>query len=85
MTKKKLITGEMTIQEIIELYPFTMEIFAEWGLGCATCHIGAFETVEEGALAHGFSAEEVDEILDDLNTMAEEEKKEKERREKEMS
>jgi hybrid cluster-associated redox disulfide protein len=82
MTKKKLITGEMTIQEIIELYPFTMEIFAEWGLGCATCHIGAFETVEEGALAHGFSAEEVDEILDDLNTMAEEEKKEKEKEKK---
>lgn len=70
----------MTIQEIIELYPFTMEVFAEWGLGCATCHIGAFETIEEGAIAHGFTAEEVEDILDDLNTMAEEERKEKDKK-----
>jgi len=82
MTEKKLITGDMTIQEIVELYPLTMEVFAEWGLGCATCHIGAFETLEEGAIAHGFLPEEVNDILEDLNTMAEEERKEKEKKKK---
>lgn len=70
MTKKKLVTGGMTIQEVIELYPDTMEVFADWGLGCATCHIGAIETLEDGALAHGFAPEEVEDLIDELDTVA---------------
>lgn len=65
-----LVTGDMTVQEIVELYPLTVEILAEWGLGCSACHIGAIETIEEGAFAHGFSQEEVDEIIHDLNEAA---------------
>lgn len=70
MKKRNLVTGDMTIQEIIELYPDTMEVFADWGLGCATCHIGAVETLEDGALAHGFSMEEVNDLIDELNEVA---------------
>ncbi len=75
MKEEKLVTGDMTVQEIIELYPLTMEVLGEWGLGCATCHIGAIETIEEGAMAHGFDAEEVEELINDLNEIANEEKK----------
>ncbi len=78
MGEQILVTGEMTIQEIIDLYPLTMEVFAEWGLGCATCHIGAIETLEEGALAHGFAPEEVEEIISDLNDIAHECKRQEE-------
>jgi hybrid cluster-associated redox disulfide protein len=67
---KRLVTGDMTVQEIVELYPTTVEILAEWGLGCSACHIGAIETIEEGAFAHGFTQEEVDEIIHDLNETA---------------
>ena len=67
---KALVTGDMTVQEIVELYPMTVEVLSEWGLGCSTCHIGAIETIEEGALAHGFTPEEVDEIIHDLNEIA---------------
>lgn len=67
---KQLVTGDMTVQEIVELYPLTVEVLAEWGLGCSSCHIGAIETIEEGALAHGFTPEEVEEIVNDLNEMA---------------
>ncbi len=71
MTKKKtLVTGDMTVQEIVDLYPMTVEILTEWGLGCSTCHIGAIETIEEGAFAHGFTEEEVAEIIHDLNEIA---------------
>lgn len=68
--KKTLVTGDMTVQEIVELYPMTVEVLAEWGLGCSTCHIGMIETIEEGALAHGFMPEEVEEIVSDLNEIA---------------
>ncbi len=68
--KKTLVTGDMTVQEIVDLYPMTVEVLTEWGLGCSTCHIGAIETIEEGAFAHGFTEEEVGEIIHDLNEIA---------------
>jgi len=70
---KKLVTNDMTIAEIIELYPMTAEVFTDWGLNCAMCHIGAIETIEEGALAHGFSSNEVTSIIEEINEVANEE------------
>jgi hybrid cluster-associated redox disulfide protein len=70
MKKRNLITGDMTIQEAITLYPMIMEVFAAWGLGCAACHIGAIETIEEGAISHGFSPEEVENLIEELNEAA---------------
>ncbi len=87
MAKEKVfVTGDMTVQEIVDLYPMTVEVLTEWGLGCSTCHIGAIETIEEGALAHGFTEEEVQEIVHDLNEIAKETKdmKPEEAEEKEM-
>ena len=70
LSEKKFITGEMTIAEILELYPSTMEILAEWALGCAGCHIGEIETIAEGAAAHGFDDEEIENLLEELNDAA---------------
>jgi hybrid cluster-associated redox disulfide protein len=87
MPKKKtednhpLVHGDMTVQEITDTFPSAAEVLAEWGLGCSMCHIGEIESIEEGAMAHGFTDEEVQEIIHDLNEAAKEdaaEKKEKE-------
>lgn len=75
MTKKRKITGDMTVQDILTLYPETHEVFMDWGLHCATCFVGAFESIEDGARAHGFTEEEVIELMDDLNVCAEESEK----------
>ncbi len=58
------ITKEMTIEEVVSQYPETMMVFMRHGLHCVGCHVSAFESIEEGALAHGIN---VDALVSDLN------------------
>ncbi len=58
------ITKEMTIEEIVTEYPETMMVFMRHGLHCVGCHVSAFESIEEGAMAHGIN---VDALVSDLN------------------
>jgi len=58
------ITKEMTIEEVVSQYPETMIVFMRHGLHCVGCHVSAFESIEEGALAHGIN---VDALVSDLN------------------
>ncbi|MEM3399327.1 MAG: DUF1858 domain-containing protein [Candidatus Micrarchaeia archaeon] len=51
------ITKDMMIADVIKAYPQTFEVFVKHGLGCLFCHGAAFETVEQGALAHGIDLE----------------------------
>ena len=69
---KIYVTGAMTVAEVVELYPPTGEILADWGLGCAMCSIGQIETLEEGILAHGFSTEDCTTLIEELNETAQE-------------
>lgn len=66
----------MTVAEILELYPSTLEVLSDWGLGCAHCHIGEVESIEDGVRAHGFDDEEVESLLEELNEAAKEGKEE---------
>lgn len=67
MSTAKLLTKDMTVEEIMESCTDAGDILADWGLGCSMCHIGAIETLEEGATAHGFSQEEVDDLMEEIN------------------
>lgn len=58
------ITKNMTFAEVIEKYPETIDVFLKHGLHCIRCPIGARETIEEGAKAHGIPIEE---LLKELN------------------
>lgn len=58
------ITRDMTIQEVVNNYPQTLAVFAQYGLGCIGCHVAAFENIEQGAMAHGIN---VDDLVRDLN------------------
>jgi hybrid cluster-associated redox disulfide protein len=55
----------MSIGEVVQDYPQTIEVFLKHGLMCFGCAIARFENVEQGAMAHGIS---VDTLVDDLNT-----------------
>lgn len=67
---KVLVTGDMTIAEMIELYPSTAEILGSYGLGCAMCVIGQIETLMDGAMAHGMPLDEVMTLVTELNEVA---------------
>ncbi|MBR2774824.1 MAG: DUF1858 domain-containing protein [Selenomonadaceae bacterium] len=62
------ITKDMNIIEVVQRYPDTMMVFMYAGMGCFGCHAAQFETIEEGALAHGI---DVDKLIEALNEVVE--------------
>lgn len=49
---KKPITKEMHIQDVIQKYPETIEVFRDLKLDCMNCQIAEFEEVCHGARVH---------------------------------
>jgi len=62
------ITPDMTIGEIVRLYPQCIEIMLGYGLHCVGCGSNTLETLEEGSTGHGMSDDVFEEMLDALNT-----------------
>jgi hybrid cluster-associated redox disulfide protein len=58
------IEKSMTIGEVVQKYPQTIEVFLKHGLMCFGCAIARYENVEQGAMAHGI---DVDTLITDLN------------------
>ncbi len=63
MSEKK-ITKDMSIIDIVQNYPETLDVFAKYGMGCIGCAAAKFENLEAGARVHGLDA---DAIVEDLN------------------
>ncbi|MCK5743877.1 MAG: DUF1858 domain-containing protein [Caldisericia bacterium] len=59
------ITGEMTLGNVIKEWPGTAEVFFQFGLHCIGCHISAYESVADGAKAHGVNPEELVKALNE--------------------
>jgi hybrid cluster-associated redox disulfide protein len=65
MANKKKITRDMTFAEIMELDRKAGQKLAERGLFCGGCPMAAFESLEDGAAAHGV---DVDALVEELNS-----------------
>ncbi|MBW3016918.1 DUF1858 domain-containing protein [Candidatus Woesearchaeota archaeon] len=63
----------MMLAEVLEKYPETMEVFAQFGLHCIGCVIAMHESVEQGAEVHGL---DVGKLVDALNNAVKKHKKE---------
>ncbi|NMC57530.1 MAG: DUF1858 domain-containing protein [Eubacteriaceae bacterium] len=61
------INKQDNIVKIIQEYPITREVFMQFGLGCIGCFAAQFETLEQGALAHGI---DIDALVAELNKAA---------------
>jgi hybrid cluster-associated redox disulfide protein len=61
---EQVISNEMSIAEVVQTYPQTIEVFLRHGLMCFGCAIARFENVEQGAVAHGI---DVPSLVTDLN------------------
>lgn len=60
------ITKEMKIDEVIQKYPETTEVFLEFGFHCFGCAVAAFENLEQGAAAHKI---DIDKLIEKLNSV----------------
>ncbi len=65
------IAKTMPLGEIVAKYPGTAEILMGYGLHCIGCHGATWETLEQGALAHGMSEETIESMLKRLNEFVE--------------
>ena len=62
------VTKEMGIMEIVQTWPQTVDVLVEQGMGCIGCAAAHFETIGEGAAAHGL---DVDALMEALNAVVE--------------
>lgn len=58
------ITKEMSILEVVQNHPVTIEVFRKYGMGCFGCSAARFENIAQGAAAHGI---DLDALMADLN------------------
>lgn len=70
---QQLIHRQMTIQEILSLFPSKAQRLAQEitnaGLHCVGCHAATWETLEAGMRGHGFPEEAIDRLLGKLNAI----------------
>jgi len=66
MSDERKITKEMSILDIVQQYPETIEVFARNGLGCIGCAAARFENLEAGARVHGLDP---DQLVEQLNAV----------------
>ncbi len=70
-TQQKLsqaVKKTMTIAEITRAYPECALIMMNHGLYCVGCGVAMYETLEEGARAHGISDLEIDDMMKEMNS-----------------
>lgn len=53
MSEVSKVTKDMSIIEVVQKYPQSLEVFAKYGLGCVGCAAARFENLEAGAKVHG--------------------------------
>ncbi len=74
---KKTITRQMTIEEILGMFPYKAQKLSQEitnaGLHCVGCHAATWETMESGMLGHGKTNEQIDQLVHRLNALLEEE------------
>lgn len=61
------VTKDMSLGKIVEKHPKAVEIIMKYGFHCVGCHVAAFETLEQGAKAHGMSDEDLNKMLKEIN------------------
>ncbi|MCK5264492.1 MAG: DUF1858 domain-containing protein [Candidatus Thorarchaeota archaeon] len=64
------VNKNMSIAEVVMKWPETAGAFMENGLHCYGCAAARFETIEQGAMAHGVDP---DKLIDAINDSIKEE------------
>ncbi len=64
---KNKIDKNTKFSELTEKYPETIEVLLESGMHCFGCAMAAFETIEQGAMAHGMDEKETEKLITEIN------------------
>lgn len=66
------ITKTITIEDLVDDYPFSVNYLAEKGIRCIKCGEPIWGTLEEACKEKGFDDEKINEFVKELNTLSEE-------------
>ena len=66
---KDKITKTMTLGEIATKHPESVDILMKYGLHCIGCSVATWETLEQGAMAHGIEGKKLNNMLKELNNL----------------
>jgi len=58
------ITKDMTIEEVVQQFPETIQVFSRHGVVCVGCSAAQYDNIEQGAILHGLDS---DHLLQELN------------------
>lgn len=68
MKNKTKITKDILILDLIEKNSALAEVLTEeYGLHCIGCMAASMETLEQGALTHGMTEDQIDKMVEELN------------------
>lgn len=83
--KKTPITKTILIEELVDEYSFSVRFLMEKGIRCIMCGEPIWGTLEEAALEKNFSPEKIDQLVKEMQELANHENKEEDKRHFEMS
>ena len=63
------ITKNITIEELIEEIPASVKYLSEKGIKCIACGEPIWGTLEDAAKEKGFSDDEINKFVEDLNIL----------------
>ena len=70
-----MITRKTLISEAVMKNPKAAEVMFNKGLHCIGCHVSPYETIEQGAMAHGMPDKEIDKMIAEINKTKKKSKK----------
>jgi len=65
--KNVMITKDTNFIELLEKKPEAFNLLFQAGLHCLGCSMSAYETIEQGCLAHGMSQKDIANLIKQLN------------------
>ncbi len=68
-TNSLSIHKHMRVADILTLLPHAEPVVAQYGLHCFNCSANAYETLDEGCKTHGFTDQDIDDLVNDLNEL----------------
>ena len=64
-----MITGDTTIEDLVRLIPGSVRYLMEQGIKCLACGEPIWGTLESAAREKGFSPDDIDRFVRDLNAL----------------
>jgi hybrid cluster-associated redox disulfide protein len=58
------ITKDMTIEDVVQRFPETIQVFSRYGVGCLGCSAAQYDSIAQGAAIHGLDAAQ---LVQELN------------------